>query len=104
MVAGQTLRLIHCAGRTEMSDKPRMMAPMVMPRTPKRTMERLTLMATMTTDKKLDAAALCRVKRLTDVGPVTHADGCDPFRVSDEFAPSFACGVDDRVVVFEHGV
>jgi hypothetical protein len=29
-----------------MSDKPRMMAPMAMPRTPKRTMERLTLMAT----------------------------------------------------------
>ena len=43
-----------------MSDKPRMMAPMAMPRTPKRTMERLTLMATMTTNKKLDAAALCR--------------------------------------------
>jgi hypothetical protein len=37
LVAGQTLRLVHCAGRTEMSDKPRMMAPMVMPRTPKRT-------------------------------------------------------------------
>lgn len=43
-----------------MSDKPRMMAPMAMPRTPKRTMERLTLMATMTTNKKLDAVALCR--------------------------------------------
>jgi hypothetical protein len=43
-----------------MSDKPRMMAPMAMPRTPKRTMERLTLTATMTTNKTLDAAALCR--------------------------------------------
>jgi hypothetical protein len=43
-----------------MSDKPRMMAPMAMPRTPKRTMERLTLTATMTTNKKLDAAALTK--------------------------------------------
>lgn len=48
-----------------MSDKPRMMAPMARPRTPKRTMERLTLTATVTTNKKLDAAALCREPKLS---------------------------------------
>src|SRR6516164_7246531 len=33
------------------------------------------------------------------MGPISHSDGCDPFRVGDEFAPRFACSVDDGVVV-----
>ena len=36
---------------------------MAMPRTPEKTMERLTLMATMTTNKKLDAAAYVENQR-----------------------------------------
>jgi DHA2 family multidrug resistance protein-like MFS transporter len=47
-----------------------------MPRTPKRTMERLTLMATMTTNKKLDAAALCR--ELIIAGNVVFSIGMAP--------------------------
>jgi hypothetical protein len=36
--------------------------------------------------------------------PVAHSDGGDCFGLSDELSPSRACGVDDRVVVFEDGV
>ena len=52
---------------------------------------------------------LCRLLyqrswRVTDVSPVAHSDGCDPVWVCDEVSPSGACGVNDGVVVFEHGV
>ena len=40
---------------------------------------------------------------MTDVSPVAHSDGCDPVWVCDEVSPGVACGVDDRLVVFERG-
>ncbi len=41
---------------------------------------------------------------LTDVRPVSHADGRDGLGLVDEFAPGVAGGVDDVVVGLEHPV
>ena len=38
------------------------------------------------------------------MGPVSHADGCDPLWIGGQPSPSVACGVDGGVVVFEDGV
>jgi hypothetical protein len=45
-----------------------------------------------------------RSRGLTDVGPVTHSDGCDPFGLGDELSPCVAGRVYDGVVVLEDGV
>jgi hypothetical protein len=41
---------------------------------------------------------------VTDVGPFSHSDGCDPFGLCDELSPCVAGGVYDGVAVFEDGV
>ena len=41
---------------------------------------------------------------MTEVGPAAHSNGGNGFGLSDELSPGGGCGVDDRIVVFEHGV
>ena len=68
-------------------------------------MERLTLMATVTTKKKLDAATLCREPPLSKQrGPIAHADGHDLPGLIDELVPCVATVVDDVVEGFEDAV